>query len=383
MSLERLLILDRRPLPVSTLYFGTIIILLIAWLPTLWGAHVGDPALDVLFLVCSLLMLWRYGIKRGALLAGQIFWIGYLATGLLIAVLLRGVHPFDFAQAYKFVWYLIFLAPFAWSQGSMKPSDFGKILNVALLMFFCVYLCKRAIGIERPILMTENNFEIIFLALLYYSVHVAGCKISPLQTFTLLAVVVLSGSRSAAIAVALAVVLSFDFKTKNSAKLIGGLIAGTIGVGLAFLVFESRSQGGIESIDRFRFFLLFLDSISDWGILDYLLGSDRLTPLPSYVCAQLAYYGSLFSYDATGSCYSVILHGFNLRIIYDHGFIIAALVVIYLLLLTRSASFTQRACLLGIVFISGLSVSALNNVYTALGIGIFCLSASVSGRNQS
>lgn len=378
MTLDRMLLISRRPTPVSILYLGTIAIVVSAWLPTMIGLAVGEPLLDLVFFACSVSMLWQYGAKKGTLLALQSTWICYLLVSMVLAVWMRNVHPLDFAQAYKFVWYLILLAPFSWAQGPMRSTDFNRLFNISLFMFLSVYSFKRMMGDSRPILMTENNFEIIFLALLYFSVYTSGRRPSLAQTLTLLLIVVLSGSRSAALAVALAVIFAFDFKSRNSARILGGILAGLVGIALALVIFVRRSEGGIEAIDRFRFFLMFLESVRDWGTSDYLLGADRLTPLPSYVCSQLGYYTRLFSHDDNGQCYSVIFHSFNLRIIYDHGLIVAGIVIWYLMGLTKAASSSQRACVIGIVFISGLSVSALNNVYTALGIAIFCLAASAA-----
>ncbi|MDX3930648.1 MAG: hypothetical protein QHC77_01735 [Stenotrophomonas sp.] len=370
------LTISRRPLPVALLYFGIGVILLTGWVPTLLGFRIGEPMLDLLFVFCSLTIVWRYGVSSNSLLAHQVFWSGYICIGAGLAVWLRGVHPLDFAQAYKFVWYMVLLVPFASTRVQMQPAEFNRLLNLSLFMFFSVYLLKRILGDDRPVLMTENNFEIIFLALLYFSTYVSGRRPTTVQTLFLLGIVVLSGSRSAAVAVVLAVLFSFDFKSRNAAKVLGGLFAGAIGIALAFVIFESRSEGGIETIDRFRFFLMFLESVKDWSAADYLLGADRLTPLPNYVCSQLAYYSVLFSYDNADTCYSVILHSFNLRILYDHGLIISALAILYLLRLTKAASTPQRFCVIGIVIASGLSVSALNNVYTAFGIGLFCVAAS-------
>jgi len=376
------LTIERRAAPVSFLYLGTLTVVLAGWLPAAFGAGIGTASFELLFVLTSLLMLWRYGARKDSLLAYQVFWASYLGIGFLLSVWIRGVNALDFAQAYKFVWYLALLPPFAWANGAMRPADFRRLLNAALTMFLLVYTIKRLAGIDRPTLIGENNFELVFLALIYYSAHVAGCKLSAIQTLALLVVVVLSGSRSAAIAIALAIALTYDFKTRNPAKLIGGLIAGALGFALAVLIFESRSHGGIESIDRFRFLMMFSESVSGWGVFDYLLGADRLTQLPPHVCSSLSYYASLFSYEDNGTCYSVILHSFNLRIIHDHGILIAILASLYLLRLTRTATLVQRLCLLGIIFINGLSVSALNNVYVALGIAFFCLAASVAQREQ-
>lgn len=363
----------RRPAPMATLYFGIILVMATAWIPAMFAVRVGEPLLDVVFATTSLLMMLMYAPRRDAVLGMQLFWAGYIAIGLFLAVVVRHANVLDFAQSYKFVWYLVLLAPFAWAPRTLSADDIARLLKFSIVMFLSIYLLKRGLGNGRPTLLLENNFELIFLALLYYSSHVAGNRISALQTIGFLAIIALSGSRSSAIAAACALMFSYNFRSRNSAKLVGGLLAGVLGASIAFIVFESRSTGGIESIDRFRFFLMFLESVKQWSAMDFLTGADRLTPLPSYVCSNLSFWKSLYSFDGSGRCYSVILHSFNLRIIYDHGLLIAALVGIYLFLLARQGTLLQRSCVLLIIVISGLSVSALNNVFTALGVAMFCM----------
>ncbi|HEC0375713.1 TPA: hypothetical protein R1R29_005220, partial [Escherichia coli] len=86
----------------------------------------------------------------------------------------------------------------------------------------------------------------------------------------------------------------------------------------------------------------------------------------------------LFSFSGNGSCYSVILHSFNMRVIYDHGLAVTALTFIYLIGVMKNAKRHQRLCVILIVLASGLSVSALNNVYTTLGIALVCLAAGAA-----
>jgi|GEM_PF-710009 len=374
--LDKLLTIDRRPLPAAVIYLGLLAVILTVWIPHILGSRIGEPLFDALFLIASLALVWRSGLRVGALLAVQLFWIGYLAVGVLLAVVLRGVNPLDFAQAYKFVWYLVLLPPFVWAGNALEARDLRRLLNATLLMFLTVYVGKRLLGDDRPMFMAENNFELIFLALLYFSSYAAGNKPSVLQTMGLLSIIVLSGSRSAAVAGALVVMFSYDFKSKNPAKIIIGILAAVVGVALAVLIIESRTHGGLESIDRFRFLLLFLESVDGWSAGKYLIGADRLTPLPAHVCSQLAYYRMLFSYESTTTCYSVILHSFNLRVLYDHGLLITAVLLFTLLLLMRRAPASQIACVLAVILSSGLSVSSMNNVFTAMGIGLFCLGVS-------
>jgi len=370
------LVYTKRPLSFGTLYLGVLAVLAFAWIPALTGSRVGEPLLDALLLLTSALSVRQTGLRKGSVLVFQLFWGLYLLGGALIAIAARHTNPLDFAQAYKFVWYMVLLAPFAWYSTASPQLDIRRLLNVALAMFFTVYLWKRIGGDDRPKLMTENNFEIIFLALLYFSCYAAKVRPRLLQTLVFLSIVALSGSRSAAIAAALVVLFSFDYRSRNAARVLTGLIAALAGVGFAIAIFESRSHGGIESIDRFKFLLMFMESIKSWSAIDYLFGADRLTALPPHVCSQLSYYNVLNSYEGDGSCYSVILHSFNLRIIHDHGILITLLTAAYLMLLTKKAPLHQRLCVLAIVTASGLSVSALNNVFTALGIAIFCIASN-------
>ncbi|WP_212748120.1 hypothetical protein, partial [Pseudoalteromonas sp. S3178] len=65
----------------------------------------------------------------------------------------------------------------------------------------------------------------------------------------------------------------------------------------------------------------FLKAISGWGWQEYLIGSQTLTAMPESVCTRLQYYQSLFSAGKPGVCYSVILHTYLTRAIFDHGFL--------------------------------------------------------------
>lgn len=367
------LTIKRRTPPMMILYLGITSIMALAWIPTMFGIRIGEPLLDLVLAAASALIMMTCAPRKNTLFGLQLFWIAYIVIGFVLAVILRSVNILDFAQAYKFVWYLVLLAPFTWAPRPLTSADISRLLNFGLTIFLLIYSLKRLLGSDRPTLLLENNFELIFLALLYYSSHVSGNKITALQTAGFLCVIALSGSRSAAIAAACALLFSYDFRSRNSAKIVGGLLAGLTGTTIALLVFESRSVGGIESIDRFKFFLMFLESTKNWSAMDFFLGADRLTTLPSNVCSNLNYWQSLYSFDGSGRCYSVILHSFNLRIVYDHGLIIAGLAGAYLFLLGRQGTILQRICVLLIIVISGLSVSALNNVFTALGIALFCM----------
>ncbi|MBQ0741116.1 hypothetical protein J9332_43290, partial [Aquimarina celericrescens] len=66
---------------------------------------------------------------------------------------------------------------------------------------------------------------------------------------------------------------------------------------------EQRTGGApfeIESIDRFKFMLVFIDETKEWSFLKFLIGSDRISALSEGACIELGYYESLFSFKNNG-----------------------------------------------------------------------------------
>lgn len=369
---------------VQIVYLGILLTITIGWIPTAFGTRVGEYLFDILIITASIAALIKCGLRNNSLLKFLVFWLLYIGVGLFLAVYLRKVHILDFLLAYKFIFYMILLIPLAWSRTPIEKHDLKRLLYVSIFMFFTVYAVKRfLINDDRPELMDENNYEMIFLALLFYACHISGATLSSITKPMLFAIAALSGSRSAAAVVAVVVLFTIDFNAKNYIRTIAGLLFAAAGTLVALLVFESRTQHGLDETDRFRFMELFIESISNWNWWNYFLGSPRLTEIPSHICSQLSYYQKLFSKADTGACYSVIFHSFNLRIFHDHGIIIVAVTLIFLANVLKDLSPLKRAGVLMIVLLSGLSVSALNNSYMILGIIVICLAAATKGRKSS
>jgi hypothetical protein len=209
----------------------------------------------------------------------------------------------------------------------------------------------------------------IFVSLLFYASYLASGKINLREMIIYAALVWLSGSRSAAVVAV--VVLLFSFKINRSGLrnllVFGGvLVGGTI----AALIFVNRDSGGIEDIDRYKFFEQFIAATRGWGIGEFMLGAPRMTALPPAVCSSLSYYQHLFSYRGDGSCYSVIFHSFDLRAVFDHGIIGLAYMLYCVWIVLSWRSMKEKLCILTIIFMTGLSVSSLNNVYLAISVAI-------------
>lgn len=361
------LVIRRRPLPSSIFFWGLGILLALGWLPRLLRISDADTLLDIVFAATAISVFLRGWIRRTNLIwfAGVVV---YTAIGATLAVVVRGANLYDFLLAYKFCWYvaLLFLAS---ARPLLDEASLDRLLSFSLLMFGLIYLGKFATGDGRPTFFTENNFELLLLCLLYFATHVAHGKSKPWHTAALLALSVISGSRSGAALAAVTVLFTFDMSRIRRASTWALLALGAAGAAGAYYVFATRSgAGGLEETDRYRFFLNFLRATEGWGTADYLFGADRISPLPEYICDQLVFYGRLFSYSGDGSCYSVILHSFNLRILYDHGVLVTAALCIAIWRILGPCSFKQKACVVLLLFMNGMSVSSLNSVYAALGI---------------
>jgi hypothetical protein len=138
-------------------------------------------------------------------------------------------------------------------------------------------------------------------------------------------------------------------------------------------VFSSRAAAdGPGELDRLVFFHTFLFEVRDWPFWEFLTGSFPLTPLSPGSCGSLAFYTPLFSQTDAGVCYSVILHSFFLRGLFDHG--VLGIVLIYTLVwrgLRRSGvGLRDTIGLLALFTVSGFSVSAFNNVFVAIVLAV-------------
>jgi len=300
----------------------------------------------------------------------------YVAASALIAVYIRHTDPLDFLQAYKAFIYVALLTPFV---GRNLFS--ARAITCAFWMLSSVFVMKygyeRLLGgggkfSLRPTVFTENNFELIFLTLLYYLAVTRGTARKALATILISAVVVLSGSRSAIIGLVIAVVAvqAVGFRAKH---LLSTAVSAPIAILVAYYVFQGRSAGGIETIDRFRFLLVFLAEIDQWRWYNYLFGTAPLTALSPSSCAALSFWTNLFSFSGDGKCYSVILHSYVLRVIFDHGVIGFTLLLAAIDFLLKRCQYTtkDRVVIFGVLLASALSISSFNNVFAALALAVY------------
>lgn len=326
----------------------------------------------------ALLDAWIVAFMAVAFLArrghrvGLMLIIALYGLTRVLPVVLNDTPTQDFLQAYRWLLYLMaFVLAAGSTWGPIPPlrrvvtALIGMALVKATLSFILV-----GPG-ERPGLLVENNFEIALfcgLALVLYARLTAPQRFGILAM--LAALMVLSGSRSGAVAFAVLVlyVLSQANATRAT-KWVAGAYAMPIVAAIPIWVFVERARTGTQ-IDRLKFLDVFMDETQRWDAITWLFGTEPLTPLSQSGCYRLSYYETLFASSGDGSCYSVILHAFVLRVVFDAG-LVGLLIAFWIPLLAMrwaGAPVAATLGLLGIALTNSLSISGLNNPYVALPI---------------
>lgn len=375
---SELFLLKKRPAPDIFFYWGISSMLMIGWIFQIVYPGLTTNAFELLFVFLSVSAYLRKSTHTRYTLTWVVIISLYTLISLLYAVFIKGVNTLDFIMAYKFTWYILLLLPFSNIKMLDKTSVY-RLLKLTLIMFVLVYLIKFILGDDRPTFFIENNFEIMLLCFLFYANHVINHYSKMLDMFLLLLITVISGSRSGVVLALITVIFCTDIKQIIRTKNIFLPLAGVVGVIGAYFVFSSRTQNGLESTDRYRFYQYFLESTADWTWWQYLLGAERITKLPSHVCSQLSFYEKLLSFENNGSCYSVIFHSFNMRILYDHGIVVILILILILNNILKNRSLKEKALIFLLLFMNGLSVSSINSVYAALGVAIL---ASIPRRSE-
>lgn len=326
--------------------------------------------LEIIFLLVVLLGVKDLKVSRDGLCVTLACFLYLLTTFVLSQI--RGVGVLDYMMAYKCFYYMALLGLIN-GKALASASDVIFIYRVAVLSFLARYLVEKFLyGNARPILLVENNFELIFLLFLFYAKFLVAGRVGILDFFLIISVFGLSGSRSGVVALAFCLAFCVDWKKLSLSGLafIFGLFLSAFFI---YFIFKQRLDGGdVEAIDRYRFFMEFLYSTDGWG-WRYLFGAPALTPLDPQSCSSLSFYYRLFSFYDDGVCYSVILHSFIMRAVFDHGVIGLVALIFMVWVVLGNMSRSGRLCVVGILLLTGLSVSSLNNIYVALGL-IFLMS---------
>ncbi|AYD00582.1 O-antigen and lipid-linked capsular repeat unit polymerase [Neorhizobium sp. NCHU2750] len=288
----------------------------------------------------------------------------------------------DYIYAFKSMIYLVIMSV-ASCKITLTRTQIENIAKASILVFLINYSIYRALGVPRPAFFVENNFELASVVILYFGAFSYRPKPPAIWAILLLLLCLISGSRSALGAAVLAI--AFSFRPRRPKDIVTMAGAAVVGVSLIYYLFSSRSgDNDLTAIDRLNFLHIFLYETSDWTLWQYLFGTTPVTPLSIRACADLVSYAPLFSDENSLTCYSVILHSFFLRVVFDHG-ILGLIVTIFILYsLFRSASDSARvSCgFVAICAANGLSVSALSSGVVVFGLTVVLISARGQKKKQ-
>jgi hypothetical protein len=300
----------------------------------------------------------------------------YIALSYVYAILYKQANVLDFLLIYKSFVYLYFLTFLA----GRKLMSFNSINRLTLLLFgifFFKYFVMVALGLSaRPIVYAENNFELMLLYALYL-IRYSVTKEKYLHLLAFVGIItILSLSRSSLLmySVLFLFVIYDSFKKLRVFFIPGAII---ILGGIVVYIFAQRSDS-LEDVDRYRFMLIWWTNVEDWNILQWMVGSERITPLSAYSCGMMNYFKTLFSYAENGTCYSVILHSFIFRVLYDHGILGFVFIIwsTYTMLLKSKVRKDMIWVFIVIVLLNGLSVSSFNNLFFAISM-VFLMSTNM------
>lgn len=370
------------------------------------------PAVTILELAIVLLSISVFPPRNPISISFMLSAVAYLAVTFYVAFFLNNTHILDYIQAYKAFFYVALLSSFL-GKTLFSKIYMARFFYALVFLFLAKYLYSRIIGLDvwvssRPGIYTENNFELIFLLLLFYLV-LPDVRWRTILFIAVMLIVFLSGSRSAFLCLLVVYFFSifrvgkFYWKKwlmllpvllfvgagvlnermdislggtpstqTGPPAIVPGTSMGALGTPVGpdgEMTFRSFLERG-ASIDRVRFLLLFLDNTHDWKWWNILLGTEPLTPLSDETCQALSYWSDMYSFSGDDTCYSVILHSYIIRVIFDHGvFGLLFLISFTAYGLRKSGySWVDILCVLGVLLASSLSVSAFNSVFAILSM---------------
>lgn len=373
------------------------------------------PAVPLLELMVLLLSALVFPPKSRASLLFMLAAGIYLVVTFGIATFVTHTHVLDYLQAYKAFFYVVLLCSFI-GESLFKKEHLIKFFYFLLCLFFIKYGYSRLIGLDvwvslRPGVFTENNFELVLLVLLLYLV-LPDIEWKGVSFTAVMFIIFLSGSRSAFLCFLSVYFFSVFRLGKGFIKqwlllfplLIAlgfGIVSDRMGVSLGSGESEEvsptpsmptqRDQPGSlgsegnevqepptfrsilergASIDRVRFLIYFLDDTDGWRWWNVMLGTKPLTPLSEETCEALSFWSDMYSFSGDGSCYSVILHSYIIRVIFDHGVLGLLFLIAFTAYALRQSGYTRAdvLCVLGVLLATSLSVSSFNSVFFILSM---------------
>ena len=253
--------------------------------------------------------------------------------------------------------YLIYTVIFLQIINARKASTvmlyIGGLKGFVWLVFV-VYSVMVLMGIRRPFIMVENNFELMLVGLGAYTISVNDGKSAYLWIFLIIAII--SGSKSAFL------VSSFLLGRSIFPSFLAMLIFGGVSSFVYLLFFEID----VEQIDRFTFLFVFLEELGARS-LSRLFISGFLSPL-SFTQGLEFYTGSLSNSEVY---YPKVLHSWWLSASLNHGFAAVALYLFFIFGRLKKVAGSIAIDVMIVVGINSLSVSGFDSIWFWFSLLIF------------
>lgn len=326
---------------------------------------------DILILFAVIITRPVLKNKKIALLF--LFLFLYVLLSFTYSIVLNGNHILDFLLGYKAFFYLVLLS-FFWGKKIGEPRHLTLLFRVLIIFFTLKYAISIFGGLNgRPWLFRENNFELMFLALLFLLKFNLTGNVKFFEWVLVTVIFILSGSKSA-LPIFIVVSASILFQNITIKKLALGIsIVCVLSVAFISVMLKKIAQTGFEGIDRLAFLRVFMSEMNSSSFTEIIFGHARITPLMESSCKSLQFFQGLFSFSNDGSCYSPILHTFILRTIFDHG-VVGLIVVIWAThYLLRKSGYSIKVCLIFnlVMLLNSLSVSGYSSGFFALAMVLF------------
>jgi hypothetical protein len=324
------------------------------------------PAKNIMYAVFFLILLSTITSLQKKILPFFTYFIIYLSVTVLIILMRNNIDLYDFILIFSSFLYSIAVC-FASGKYIFTAPLMRNIFIILLVSIFIKYSYMTFFSYtDRPELLIENNIELQFLMVLFltYNFHYGRDAV----IFAVMAaVILLSGSLSAIITYTAICSILLRGKVNKAVYYVFVLM---LSIALMYVFFVKVSLwAGFENVDRYLFFLVFLDEFSNFNIAQLLFGFLPITELSSDSCGTLAGYQALFSNRNDGTCFSPVLHGFSLRFILDHGLLSLLILIILTLKSLKHSGYGTREALsvISIILLSGLSVSSFSSVFFIVG----------------
>lgn len=310
----------------------------------------------------------------------------YVVLSYVYAVTVNKALAADFLVIYKSYIYMALLLAISTTRIRLNSDLFISILRFILIAYLIVYSYQVFFtDINRPYFLAENNFEIMFICLVFLLKSFSCKPPTFLETIVFVSIGVLSGSRSGLVLTGVSLIVS-NYKYISFKNITFNLLVFLLFIySLYEILIYDLINFSLDDIDRYLFFESFFNVYLESEFLNIIFGQPRITPLPHEVCQTFLSYSNLFSNINDGTCYSVIWHTFIARILYDHGLIGFLFLIFSLFTFLRNLGYKREVIftVIIIVFLNGLSVSSMNSVFFFLSMLFYILLSKTPARSNT